>query len=286
MRCTDIHLRDPFVVPVPEEGRYYMFGTTGSTAWEGGDGFDVYRSADLEHWEGPFPVFRPPSGFWATHNFWAPEVHAYQGRWYMLASFKAEGICRGTQVLVADHVAGPYAPHSPGPVTPCDWESLDGTLFIEDGQPWLVFCHEWLQIENGTIDAVRLAPDLRSSIGEPIGLFCADAPAWKGEAQYRRPAITDGPFLHRTASGTLLMLWSTNGPRGYALGVARSESGRLIGPWHHDHPPLFIEDGGHGMLFRRFEGTLTLVIHRPNANPHERPAFFGVVEEGGGLVIR
>ena len=51
----------------------------------------------------------------------------------MFASFKAAGVCRGTQILVADHPKGPFVPHSDGPVTPRDWECLDGTLYVDPG---------------------------------------------------------------------------------------------------------------------------------------------------------
>ena len=29
-------------------------------------------------------MFTPPEGFWGTHNFWAPEVHTHQGKYYLL----------------------------------------------------------------------------------------------------------------------------------------------------------------------------------------------------------
>ena len=48
---------------------------------------------------------------------------------------------------------------------------------LTDIQPWMVFCHEWVQIGDGTMDAVRLAADLSKPVGEPIQLFRAsDAP--------------------------------------------------------------------------------------------------------------
>ena len=41
--------------------------------------------------------------------------------------------------------------------------SLDGTLFVDDdGQPWMVFCHEWVQIKDGAICAMKLSKDLKS----------------------------------------------------------------------------------------------------------------------------
>ncbi|MCL5995623.1 MAG: glycoside hydrolase, partial [Chloroflexi bacterium] len=71
----------------------------------------------------------------------------------------------------------------------------------------------------------------------------------------------------------------------YTLGVARSLSGHITGPWQHDTAPLYRDDGGHGMLFRTFEGELMLTVHRPNASPNERPIFVPVQEANGRLSV-
>ena len=184
----EIQIRDPFVLPMAEEGQYYLFGSTDKDIWKGkATGFDVYRSVDLEHFETPFPAFRPPEGFWSNTNYWAPEVHEYNGKDYMFATFKAEGVCRGTQILVADHpLFCPFVPHSDGPVTPRDWECLDGTLYVDnDGQPWMVFCHEWVQISDGAVCAIPLSPELDRAVGEPIKLFSASEANWAGIQTHR-----------------------------------------------------------------------------------------------------
>lgn len=63
---TDIQVRDLFVLPVPAEGCYYLFGSTDTNIWRGpATGFDTYRSRDLEDWEGVLPAFRPDPDFWS-----------------------------------------------------------------------------------------------------------------------------------------------------------------------------------------------------------------------------
>src|SRR5690606_18142041 len=120
------------VLPILKEKKYYLYGTTGSQTWtDSASGFDYYTSHDLQHWEGPLPAFRPSANFWADRNFWAPEVHVYRDLYYMFATFKAEGVRRGTQILVADSAQGLFQPISDAPVTPRDWECLDGTLFVD-----------------------------------------------------------------------------------------------------------------------------------------------------------
>jgi arabinan endo-1,5-alpha-L-arabinosidase len=289
LKNTDIHIRDPFVLPIMAEHQYYLYGTTVSQAWTvPATGLDYYTSPDLQSWEGPFPAFRPPAGFWADRNFWAPEVHIYRGHYYLFASFKAEGICRGTQILAANSPGGLFLPISDGPVTPRDWECLDGTLFVDaNDQPWMVFCHEWVQVGDGEICALRLSDDLKSAVGQPHLLFRASEAPWAQEidSKGRKGYVTDGPWLHCLVSGELIMLWSSFSMGGYTVGVARSTSGEIPGPWQQVPAPLYTGDGGHCMVFRAFDEQLWLAFHRPNQSPDERPQFVLLRENESSVEI-
>ncbi|WP_040950098.1 glycoside hydrolase family 43 protein [Gorillibacterium massiliense] len=281
-----IHLRDPYILPVPSVKKYYLYGTEGATAWSGNPvGFDAYVSEDLIHWEGPHAVFRPAEGFWSDHHYWAPEVYAFGEKYVMFASFKADRICRGTQALVADHPLGPFCPLGERPLTPPDWECLDGTLYTdEDGNHWMIFCKEWLQVKDGEMYAIPLSHNLDMPAGEPVLLFRASQAPWSkpgGGGEH----VTDGPFLHRMESGELIMLWSSGGTKGYTMGIARSLSGKVTGPWKQGTQPLFGEDGGHGMIFRDLDGRLRMTIHSPNAHPMERPVIFELIEQEDRLTL-
>lgn len=280
MKRTEINIRDPFVLVW--EGTYYLYGTRGATCWGMADGFDGYVGTDLENWDGPFEVFHNDGTFWADRNYWAPEVFRYRDQFYMMASFKAEGRRRGTQILVSHSPFGPFVPVSDGPVTPKDWECLDGTFYVENGTPYMVFCHEHRQVTDGEICVIPLTADLTAAVGEPRLLFRAS------ECPYKRAIeqghfVTDGPYLYRCVDGQLLMLWSTFGEDGYLLAVARSESGRIKGPWIQDEKPLFERDGGHGMIFKGLDGNHYLALHAPNETLKERPIFFPIREENGRL---
>lgn len=275
----EIRIRDPFVLPARAEGRYYLYGTGRPL---GELGFDAYHSEDLEHWHGPFPVMRPPEGFWAGRQFWAPEVHEWRGKYYLFATFARAYPVRGTQICVSDSPRGPFKPLGDGPQTPRDWQCLDGTLYVDpEGRPWMVFCHEWTQVEDGEICAVRLSDDLSKSVGEPRVLFHASAVPWGGVSKHKRfeGRVTDGPWLHRLSSGALILLWSTfNKKLDYCVAIARSETGKVTGPWKHAPEPFLQDDGGHPMLFRTFGGTLMLSIHGPNKSGRERARFIPVTE--------
>lgn len=290
MLLSDINIRDPFILPF--EGKYYLYGSRVAApsihaAWGKQAGFDVYVSADLTNWSGPKSIFEITERFWATKDAWAPEVHFYNGRFYLFASFKAEDKCRGTHILAADRPDGTFVPVSDTPATPLDWECLDGTLYVaKNGDPYIVFCHEWLQVGNGTVCAVKLSRDLSTPVGEPLELWSAkDYPGVVG-IRNGTGFVTDGPFLHRCDDGTLLCIWSTFGADGYAELVCQSENGEIDGPWHVCSHPLFENDGGHGMIFRDFAGKLRFIMHRPNSPATtERPVLMELQESGGQLWI-
>ena len=275
MKTNEIHVRDPFVLPW--EGKYYLYGTRGPTCWGLADGFDVYVGKDLENWEGPIEIFHNDGSFWADREYWAPEVHVIDGAFYMFASFHSPNRRRGTQILRAEKPTGPFVPISDGPVTPADWECLDGTFFqSKDGDPYLVFCHEWLQVHDGEVCAMKLTPDLKAAAGEPRVLFRASQAPWvvpSVDKDGNKNCVTDGPWLHRCPDGRLMMLWSSHGKDGYAQAAAYSDNGDITGNWTPAAEPIFGRDGGHGMIFRDFEGVQHLVLHAPNENPYERPVF-------------
>ena len=182
----------------------------------------------------------------------------------------------------SDSPLGPFTP-AEAPFTPADWDCLDATLYMEGDGAYTVFCHEWVQCRDGEMCLARLRKDFAGIEGAPRVLFRASEAPWT--AAHRGDCyITDGPFLHRLGSGKLLMLWSSAGRKGYAMGMAVSEGG-IGGPWRHIEEPLFAEDGGHGMVFR-FRGKTYVCLHCPN-EPHmsERPRFFEAEEREDRLVL-
>lgn len=285
MKSDQINIRDPFVLV--HEGQYYLYGTRGPTCWGEADGFDVYVSRDMENWDGPVECFHNDGSFFATKNYWAPEVHYARGAFYMLASFKGEGMCRGTAILRSDSPLGPFLLHSDKCVTPTQWECLDGTLYCSrSGEYYMVFCHEWVQVGDGEICAVKLNEDLSAAAGEPFLLFRASEAEWVQQVRHSSGKVgyvTDGPFFHRTQDGTLLLLWASFSDGGYTQGVAVSDNGEIDGRFSQCRP-LFEKDGGHGMLFKDLQGQWFLTLHSPNEYLQERPRFFPVREENGQLI--
>lgn len=269
MTLNEINIRDPFILPY--EGKYYLYGSRVGTPteelyWGAQTGFDVYVSNDLENWSEPKSVFEKNNTFWGTRDFWAPEVHIYNGKIYMFATFKAEDKCRGTHILVSDSPEGPFVLISKKTATPENWECLDGTLYIDKkGKPHIVFCHEWLQIGDGEICEAELSADLTRTVSMPRTLWKAsDFKGVKSVRENETAFVTDGPFLYRSANGDLYCLWSSFAESGYAELISKSDNGDIDGNWSVFQTPVSEKDGGHGMVFKSFEGKEYFIMHKPN----------------------
>lgn len=311
MQFSDFYLHDPFIVAYQPTKTYYLYNGAGPRVLGGGrSGVVAYKSKDLLHWDGPYKVFEVPDGLWAdpSESVWAPEVHLYQGRYYLLATLhnsktplpyadesklpvyngkKAKPHLRGTQIFVADTPDGPFAPLGNSPAPPSERMTLDGTLYVEDGVPYMVYAHEWLQVLDGTMEAVALKPDLSGRAGDPFLLFKASEAPWvrhEAPKDGKLPTyVTDGPCLYRTQTGKLLMLWSSYRDGLYVETVAHSTSGKLRGPWKQGDV-LVGNDSGHGMLFRSFDGKLMLVLHQPFRQA--RGKLFEMEDTGDGLRVK
>ena len=277
--ANEINIRDPFVLF--ENGKYYLFGTRAASFGIKTGGFDVYVSEDMEHWSEPIECFNSEKYNLNREVNWAPEVHRYNGAYYMLATFTNENGLRGTYILKADSPTGPFKPHSNGAVTPYEWECLDGTLYTENGRTYLVFCHEHTQITDGTICFVELSDDLTRSVGEPTTLFSGSSPFYIEKKPQGEHYVTDGPFMYKTKNGTLLMLWSTFIDGQYAECLVRFNNS-INGEFEH-LSPLIDDDGGHGMVFSSGE-KLFLTFHTPNQTLYERPCFIEIEDAGDTLI--
>ena len=288
----EFQIRDPFVVA--EDGVYYLYE---SKPWYGDDGVFVRTSRDLETWTEKKRVMSIPAGIKCT-AVWAPEVHKYKGRYYLFVTLtEADGVRevkpmvegldirrihpRGTWVFTSQTPDGEFIPVANSPVTPKDWVCLDGTLMVDGGKPYIVFCHEWVQTKIGRMCYAELKEDLSGLASEPVVMFAAS------EALPGAGRVTDGPFFLRSEKGVgLHMIWS-NGVKGkgYCVLQRTSATGRLSGPWCADSI-LFGRDGGHGMLFRDFSGNLKLTLHQPNKTPCERMRIFDVEDNGKRLELK
>lgn len=289
-------MSDPFIFADRHSKTYYMTGTGGR----------LWKSRDLATWTGPYDVAQTdPTSWMGSHPMiWAAEIHEHNGLYYYFATFTNRAVKidtvannvierRACHVLVADRPEGPYRPMADPTYLPADRPTLDATLWIDtDHKPYMIYCHEWLQNLNGTIEKIELKPDFSGTIGRGTILFRASDSPWSrentGDGSVRPNMVTDGPFLFKTTTGRLGMLWTSWIRDIYTQGVAYSESGTLDGPWIQEPEPITPPNFGHGMIFRSFDGRLLMAVHshqKIGERTIRRPHFFTLDNKGNILKV-
>jgi hypothetical protein len=194
---------------------------------------------------------------------------------------------------VSDSPDGPYVPMKDEIYLPANMPTLDGTLWIDkDGKPYMVYCYEWLQNLNGTIEKIELKPDLSGTVGKATLMFRASEAPWSREkdanGKDKPNKVTDGPWLFETKKGRLGMIWTSWIYDVYTQGIAYSTSGTLNGPWVQEKEPITPPNFGHGMLFRTFDGKLLMSLHshkEVNGRYRRIPHLFEVDLTGDRLIV-
>ena len=290
MYTNEINIRDPYVLV--HDGSYYLYGTRSNTCWGNAEGFDCYKSSDMEHWDGPMEIFRRPVDFFATESFWAPECYYYNGRFYLLTTFGGPKMKKGIYLLVSDHPDGGFVPYG-GRLTPENWTCIDATLYFENNHVYMIYSHSFEDTPNADICLEELESDLSSAKTCPRVLFSAKEAPWSKPVPFAEQEFgmkgdvyfSDGPCVFRMENGKLYLTWSSWSNRSYAVGAAVSENGTVEGPWTQIETPIWPENGGHGMVFQSLEGERYFVLHYPNDRAKERPCFKRLVLEGDRLML-
>lgn len=265
LRLAQIRCEGASILADSDSRTYYLY-TAGS---EGG--VLAYKSKNLAGWDGPSLVLQSPEAR-------DPNVFAYRGRTYLSAtvSDKKTVIARppgswrvntaqGTRIFAGTSPTDPFTEALNGgkSFTPADSVALGGTLYVEGDLVWLVYVHDWTQVVDSSLEAVRLKADLSAPVGEPIYLFKASDAFWPEQQTSRDPRTypAAGPCLSRTRNGGLVLIWASAKTGRTAVSVARSVTGGIRGPWKQD-ATLLVDGGIPGSIFRAFDGRLMMVLHR------------------------
>jgi GH43 family beta-xylosidase len=301
LKTRDIRIRDPYIYADPKSKMYYMYAQAANRQNSGFTGVEVYTSKDLCHWHPPRTVLTLPDDA-GIRAVWAPEMHTWNGRYYLFVTLTYDRTLtgkkpvelenwpamhvRGTHIFQADSPLGPFIPIKSSSHTPKDWMALDGTLFVEKDTPYMIFCHEWVQLVDGTMDYVQLKADFSDTVGTPRLMFKASA-APGAEKSPDQGKVTDGCFLYRSPkSKRLFMIWSTFIPgNGYCVVLTHSKSGTIAGPWT-EQKLIYTKNGGHGMIFESLDKRLMMALHQPNSGSREQLHLFEVTDDGETLKIK
>lgn len=269
IKRENIHIRDPFVIV--KNGKYYLLGTTGDDPWGKASDLTLYESTDLENFNKKCVMVNDGSLDEYT-NIWAPEMHEYNGKYYLIVSAFKQEKGRGSMIFVSNDLNGEFKPLTGEYITPSGWGCLDATLFVCGGEPYLCFSNEWTTPITGDGDGslfiAKLSSDLKTITGKPkkivSGKYCGKSVKIGDEkiSGY----VAEGPYLYEE-KGKVVLLWSTFTKTGYS--VIKSVSDSVMGDYEIENV-VFEKDGGHCMVFTGLNGKRYLTLHQPNVTPNER----------------
>jgi GH43 family beta-xylosidase len=241
------YFADPFVLRVG--GEYFAYGTgEGLDRGPAGEprAFSVLRSRDLGRWE-PLGGALVPDAAALTHSFWAPEVAAHGGRYFLYYSSAPPGRdeLHRLHVAVAESPAGPFRPA--GPVLPEDEGfSIDAHPFCDprDGRWYLFFAKDYFEERTGTgLAVVPLTSDLLRAAARPRAVLRANAD-WQ---VYERDRLlygrrwtawhtVEGPCVV-AHDGRYYCFYSGGNWQTHDYGVSYAVADHPLGPWKHAPEP-------------------------------------------------
>lgn len=245
---TDIGVHDP--VMTKEGDTYYLFST--------GRGISVHSSPDMVEWTEEEPVFQraPAWTFKAVDGFrghiWAPDIHFYDGKYYLYYSISAFGQNTSaiglTTNVTLDSSDPSYEWVDEGMIVKSIpgrdlWNAIDPNVIVdEEGYPWMAFGSFWSGMK-----LVKLIPN-RTAIEEPqqwYSIARRERPAFRDDRS-AGPAAIEAPFIFKKDSLYYLFVSWDYCCRGeestYKVVVGRSE--KVTGPYLDKEGKDMAEGGG------------------------------------------
>jgi hypothetical protein len=242
---------DPGCFYSPSSKLYYCAHTCngeGALCTNDDGNFPIYTSGDLTDWQ--YSGVALPSGAegaWTKDRYWAPEIHAHPfastGNILLYTAGSTFGdLCIG--IAYSPQPSGPYNASS-SPLL-CNSDSrhpsvglIDATLFVDATGSYLVYKVDGNA--DGSESSVRSVP-LVAEVAEDGGASMSIAVESSDVASHNEIIVSDlpweggcveGPWLHVSDTNHLFMFYSAsmyNTPT-YSVGVAKSETGLVTGPW-------------------------------------------------------
>ena len=286
----DIPLRDTSVCRGPD-GTWYLTGTV-PPFWSYNEGIKVWKSKDLQKWEGLGMVFKYGDSAWhkpylaAKKPLWAPEIHYLKTNFWLTYSLPAaDGTAKtsgcGLLRSKSGRAEGPYEDVQPNERL---GDEIDASLFEDDEGTVYFLWH------SGKI--ARMKPDM-SGLAEPYHWLKTSASDTNshhhsglckgifGAGSYDHVGF-EGAFIFK-ANGRYYLSCADSFDGRYSCMIATSTN--LYGPYGARYEA--IPHGGHNMFYRDEKGQWwsTYFGSDGTAPWREKPGVLPVVFDAEGKVV-
>lgn len=160
---NNVSCHDPVIIKEGAKGPWWMFGT--------GVGIEVKSSPDGNKWTGPSKVFRVHPSWTNKYiannpdkNLWAPDIHYYNGIYYLFYSASTFGSNTSAIGLATSRsLTSPNWIDTNGPIIKSDssknYNCIDPYLvFDKTGTPWLAFGSFWSGLKIIQLNPTTMRP--------------------------------------------------------------------------------------------------------------------------------
>lgn len=249
----DGYCADPFVLQT--DHGYYMYGTDPTGDCSDGRIFPLLHSIDTVHWTSLGGALEPPADRTPASSFWAPEVVAVDGAFWMYYSIGTEDADHHLRVARAEHPAGPFRDCGANLTHDLPF-AIDPSPFRDaDGNWWMLFATDDLPGPRpGTVIALtrmvkpdELAPNHRVILRATADWqrYQRDRPMYGGIHDWH---TLEGPSIVRHLDHYWL-LYSGGNWQGAGYGVAAARATSMTGPWEAltEGPNVLSTDTAHGL---------------------------------------
>ena len=270
-----VTMRDPSTI-VKRGNTYWMYGT--------GKGVQQYSSTDLKNWTLRGQVFQTSPAWTKTavpgntiNVFWAPDIHEWNGKYYLYYSFSTLGSNNSAIGLATSSTLEPNSWQDQGPVIVSqrggDFNAIDPAVFTDfAGKKWMAYGSYWSGIKMFQLDPnsgkqlagsriidIAARPGVPGTPIEAAAIYPHDGwyycfVNWNGGARYNirmgRSQSPTGPFLDRDGKDL-----KQNGGSLFLTSIFADETGRpaddQVGPGHVG----ILKDGNKFWVSTHYEGS-------------------------------
>ncbi|PFA66816.1 glycoside hydrolase [Bacillus sp. AFS015802] len=265
------NIGDPFILK--SKDMYYMYATS-----EASYGFKVWQSSNLVDWEEKGIAYDhyDQENRWATGDFWAPEVIAHNGKYYMTYSARNNAGSLQISIAVSDDPLGPFKDQSTE-IIKQSGSYIDGHIFMEDdGTPYLYYvkdCSENM-VDGNHVSQIFVQPmdqTLTKVVGSPTLLLEPDQD-WEGhQGDYQ---WNEGPFVLKN-DGKYYLMYSANYYASEDYGVGYAVSDKPTGPFKKaSENPILSKDldkgvsgPGHNSVTTGLDGQTLYAVYHIHTHP-------------------
>jgi beta-xylosidase len=257
-----VEIADPSVLR--HNGVYYLYGTSAPS-----EGFRVWSSTDLVHWEARPLAFRKTATSWGRNHFWAPCAVERDGAFYLY--YNAVGPVGGRRtshricVARSDSPLGPFVDVK-APFLDIGCAVIDAEVFVDaDGRGYLYYSKDISENPVSEVFVVPLSDDLLTVTGQPVPCI-RPSQAWEGNRWNEAPCV----FRH---GDTYVMTYSARCFSDPLYGVGYATASSPLGPWlKGPNNPILrrtdeVSGPGHNCVTTSPDGRELMILYHTHQSP-------------------